>query len=209
MPLFCDVALPVPLEQVFTYRIAPEQTPVVGGRVLVPFGPRKMVGVVTAVHDKTPDLPPKSIKNVLTVMDAAPLLDDTLLKLGAWLGEYYLAPLGETFRTMLPLSAEFKQSWAYSITEAGHTALYESAGFGSSLRSKLTAEEQAKEYEVLDYLANSDAVRESTLRSATGATRATLTTLLRKKWIARIDDSELRDAARTQRVAVIHTEAAT
>jgi len=204
MPSFCDVALPVPLDQAFTYRIADGQFPIVGGRVLVPFGPRKMVGVVTAVHDNTPDLPAKSIKSVITVMDLEPLLDPILRELGGWIAEYYLAPLGDVFRSMLPLSAEFKQSWAFSITEAGHNALYESAGIGSSLRSKLTPEEQDKEYEVLDYLANADAVRESTLRSATGASRNVLTTLLRKKWITRTDDSELRDAARMQRVAVLN-----
>src|SRR5579864_1980125 len=98
MPTFCDVALPVPLEQAFTYRTAENQSPIVGGRVLVPFGPRKMVGVVTALHDNTPNLPAKSIKSVLTVMDAAPLLDDILRKLASWTAEYYLAPLGEVFR---------------------------------------------------------------------------------------------------------------
>jgi len=207
MPTFCDVALPVPIEQVFTYRIAENQSPVIGGRVLVPFGPRKMVGVVTALHDNAPNLPAKSIKNVLTVMDASPLLDETLRKLALWTAEYYLAPLGEVFRSMLPLSAEFKQSWAYRITEAGHNALFESAGIGSSLRSRLTPEEQDKEYEVLDYLANSDAVRESTLRSSTGTSLNILTSLVRKKWISRADDSEIRDAARTMRVAVLDNAA--
>src|SRR6266481_2730090 len=144
MPSFCDVALPVPLDQAFTYRIVDSQSPVVGGRVLVPFGPRKMVGVVTAVHGNTPNLPAKSIKNVLTVMDREPLLDPILRELGGWIAEYYLAPLGDVFRSMLPLAAEFKQSWAFAITETGHTALYESAGIGSSLRSKLSPEEQDK-----------------------------------------------------------------
>ncbi|HYE25744.1 MAG TPA: hypothetical protein VEG32_11165, partial [Clostridia bacterium] len=37
MPAFCDVALPVPLDAVFTYEIK-DSVPVVGGRVLVPFG---------------------------------------------------------------------------------------------------------------------------------------------------------------------------
>src|SRR5579859_564403 len=206
MPVFCDVALAVPLEQAFTYHVPDGMTPVVGGRVLVPFGPRRMVGVVTAVHDQKPDLPAKSIKSVQQVLDPAPLLDDSLRKLAAWIAEYYLAPLGEVFRSMLPLAAEFKPAWSYRITEAGHNALYESAGLGSSLRSKLSAEEQDKEYEVLDHLANADAVREATLRAATGASRKVLNTLLRKKWIVRADASELRDAARTMRVAVLADE---
>ena len=47
MPTFCDVALPVPLDMAFTYKIA-DQPPVVGGRVLVPFRNQRISGVVTA-----------------------------------------------------------------------------------------------------------------------------------------------------------------
>ena len=47
MPEFCDVALPVPLDIVFTYRIPEGMQPVVGGRVLVPFRQQRMSGVVT------------------------------------------------------------------------------------------------------------------------------------------------------------------
>ncbi|HEX4663612.1 MAG TPA: hypothetical protein VH196_04420, partial [Terriglobales bacterium] len=53
MPDFCDVALPVPLEMTFTYRVN-GQTPVVGGRVLVPFRTSRLPGVVTALHDRPP-----------------------------------------------------------------------------------------------------------------------------------------------------------
>ena len=50
MPLFCDVALPVPVDRVFTYSIESGE-PVVGGRVLVPFRRRQIQGVVVALHD--------------------------------------------------------------------------------------------------------------------------------------------------------------
>ncbi len=53
MPLFCDVALPVPLDMAFTYKIADHQ-PVIGGRVLVPFRKERLSGVVTALHDSIP-----------------------------------------------------------------------------------------------------------------------------------------------------------
>ena len=42
MPLFCDVALPVPLDQVFTYAVN-GVVPVVGARVLVPFSGQKLM----------------------------------------------------------------------------------------------------------------------------------------------------------------------
>src|SRR3954469_10641211 len=200
MPEFCDVALPVPLEMTFTYRTGDTQ-PVVGGRVLVPFRTTRMAGIVTALHDKPPSM---TAKFVITVMDEAPVLDADLLKLGEWIAQYYIAPIGEVFRTMLPLMAEVKQTWLYSIADAGITALHESATVGSSRRSKKSSEDQMIEYAVLDHLANADeGVREGTLRSAAGANKALLSGILRKKWIAREDASQVRDASRTVRVAVL------
>src|SRR5216684_1461852 len=102
MPTFCDVALPVPLDMAFTYKIA-EQQPVIGGRVLVPFRNDRLSGVVTALHDREPTV---KTKTVLQVLDAEPVLDDALMQLGQWIAQYYLAPIGDVFRTMLPLAAE-------------------------------------------------------------------------------------------------------
>src|SRR5579884_3973686 len=115
MPEFCDVALPVPLDTTFTYRIPPPgpeshngtAEPVVGGRVLVPFRQQRLSGIVVGLHDSPPKV---KAKDVLRVVDAAPVLDETLLKLARWISEYYLAPIGEVLRTMLPLAAEFKRA---------------------------------------------------------------------------------------------------
>jgi primosomal protein N' (replication factor Y) len=233
MPEFCDVALPVPLDMVFTYRVAAErhvpasqQTlmqpegslsgdseatgPVVGGRVLVPFRQQRMTGIVVELHDRKPSV---RTRNVLNLLDASPVLDDQLLRLGRWIANYYLAPLGEVFRTMLPLSAEFKRSITYRITEAGLAAL-DSAGLsGSSARSRRTPEEQLAEFRVLDYLAGLEStrnsldqfspepVKEERLRAATRVSGSVLAGMVRKKWLAREDVSGARDATRTMRVA--------
>src|SRR5215472_8661928 len=109
MPTFCDVALPVPLEMAFTYRLA-EQQPAVGARVLVPFRNERLSGVVMALHDREPSM---QAKTVLQVLDAEPVLDPTLMKLAQWIAQYYLAPLGEVFRTMLPLAAEIRKAKLY------------------------------------------------------------------------------------------------
>src|SRR5580658_3221889 len=113
MSEFCDVALPVPLDMVFTYRVPVEATPVVGGRVLVPFRQQRMTGIVVELHDRKPLVKTKAIQSVL---DVSPVLDEQLLRLGRWIADYYLAPLGEVFRTMLPLAAEFKRTIGYRIT---------------------------------------------------------------------------------------------
>ncbi len=62
MPLFCDVALAVPLDMVFTYAVPPGMEPVVGGRVLVPFRQQRLSGVVVELHDRPPQVKTKSIE---------------------------------------------------------------------------------------------------------------------------------------------------
>jgi primosomal protein N' (replication factor Y) len=207
MPEFCDVALPVPLDMVFTYRVSAEATPVVGGRVLVPFRQQRLTGIVVELHDRQPSV---KIKAILSVLDPSPVLDEQLLRLGRWIADYYLAPIGEVFRTMLPLNAEFKRAIAYRITKAGQLALHLAGMAGSSARSRRTPEEQAAEFRVLDYLAGQETrpgefgeLREELLRSSTGVSKLILSGMVRKKWIAREDVSAVRDATRTIKIALL------
>ena len=205
MPLFCDVALAVPLDMVFTYAIPPGMEPVVGGRVLVPFRQQRMSGVVVELHDRPPqgNASKVQIKKVIEALDLSPVLDEQLLKLGKWIADYYLAPIGEVFRAMLPLSAEFKRAVEYRITDQGRMALHLAGMSGSPARSKRTPEQQVVEFRVLDYLAEREGVREASLRGATRASKALLSGMARKKWIAREDVSAARDAARLVKVAVL------
>jgi len=202
MAPFCDVALAVPLDMAFTYAVPPGMEPVVGGRVLVPFRQQRMVGVVVELHDRAPSV---KTKKVIEALDQSPVLDEQLLKLGKWISGYYLAPIGEVLRTMLPLSAEFKRTIAYRITERGQMALHLAAMQGSPGRSQRSAEEQMVEFRVLDYLAEREGERvaERRLRGATRVSKTLLGGMARKKWIVREDVSETRDAARVVRVAVL------
>jgi primosomal protein N' (replication factor Y) len=200
MHLFCDVALAVPLDMVFTYAIPPGMEPVVGGRVLVPFRQQRLSGVVVELHDRPPQI---KIKKVIEALDVVPVLDEQLLKLGKWIADYYLAPVGEVFRTMLPLSAEFKRSITYCITDEGRMALHLAGMSGSPARSKRTPEQQLIEFRVLDYLAERERVEEGSLRGATRVSKALLSGMVRKKWIARKDLSAARDAARLVKIAVL------
>jgi primosomal protein N' (replication factor Y) len=205
MPLFCDVALAVPLDMVFTYAIPPGMEPVVGGRVLVPFRQQRLSGIVVELHDRLPQVNARPIrfKKVIEALDLVPVLDEHLLKLGKWIADYYLAPVGEVFRTMLPLSAEFKRSVAYRITDEGQMALHLAGMSGSPARSQRTPEQQLVEFRVLDYLAERESVREGSLRGATRVEKTLLSGMVRKKWIAREDVSAARDAARLVKVAVL------
>jgi primosomal protein N' (replication factor Y) (superfamily II helicase) len=200
---FCDVAVPVPLHMVLTYRVPEGASPSPGSRVIVPFRRQRLSGVVTELHDRAPKV---AAKTVLEVLDEAPALSDELLRLGKWISDYYLAPIGEVFRSMLPLNAEFRRAIIYRITEEGHTALHEAGTGGSSSRSKKNPEEQDAEYRALNYLVMRDEAREGTLRSATGVSRALLEGMVRKKWVEREDISHVTDAKRTRQVAVLLSE---
>ncbi|MFZ0684935.1 MAG: primosomal protein N' [Terriglobales bacterium] len=200
MPLFCDVALAVPLDMVFTYAIPAGMEPVVGGRVLVPFRQQRLSGIVVELHDLPPQV---KTKKVIEALDLAPVLDLHLLKLGKWIADYYLAPVGEVFRTMLPLAAEFKRAVAYRITDHGRMALHTAGLSGSPARSQRTPEQQLVEFRVLDYLSERDGVREESLRSGARASKALLAGMVRKKWIAREDISAARAATRVVKVAVM------
>jgi primosomal protein N' (replication factor Y) (superfamily II helicase) len=205
MPLFCDVALPVPLDQTFTYAVN-GVVPVVGARVLVPFSGQRLMGVVVRVHEDAP-ADDFEIKPVQQVLDDAAVLPDELMELARWIAQYYVAPLGEVLRGMLPLAAEVKRHFFYRIAEAGRRVLYEGAAKGSSRRSKLSPEEQNREYAVLNYLEGGEQAKMSALRSATGANKSLLEGMVRKKWLVREAVAEERDARRLEKVAVLVAEA--
>ncbi len=188
----------------FTYAVG-EVTPTVGARVLVPFGGQRLMGVVVRVHEVAP-ADGIDVKAVQTVMDVGPLLDEAMLRLASWVAEYYCAPLGEVLRGMLPLAAEVKRQWMYRIGEAGRRVLYEGAAKGSSRRSRLTPEEQDREYKVLNYLEDGEAAKVGALRSATGAGRGLLEGMVKKKWLVREAVAEERDAKRVVRVAVLSSQ---
>jgi len=103
--LIFEVAVPSPLYRGFDYR-APGNTghspPVPGTRLLVPFGPRKVVGILLGVK-KDSDLPAGKLKNVLKVLDAEPVLDAGLMQLLGWAARYYHHPIGEVLATALPV----------------------------------------------------------------------------------------------------------
>ena len=200
MPLFCDVALPIPLDQTFTYAVN-GVVPVVGARVLVPFSGQRLMGVVVRVHEDAPE--GVEVKPVQQVLDDAALLPDELMRLASWIAQYYVAPLGEVLRGMLPLGAEVKRHVVYRIAEAGRRVLYEGAAKGSSRRSKLSPEAQNQEYAVLNYLEDGAAAKISALRSATQANKALLEGMVRKRWLTREALAEERDARRLERVAVL------
>jgi len=122
---FCNVALPVPLRTTFTYAVpeAMRTSLQIGGRVLVPFRKKSIVGVVVEFVPGPPASP--KVREITRALDLTPALTPKLLELGHWIASYYLAPVGEVFRSMLPPLTELSARLEVALTAAGRAAAEE------------------------------------------------------------------------------------
>jgi primosomal protein N' (replication factor Y) len=94
-----------------------DELAVPGARVVVPFGKRTVVGVVLGRSSHRPEIP--QLKDISEVLDPLPALPARLIELGRWVANYYLAPVGETFRVLLPPAVEVRVARQWQITEQG------------------------------------------------------------------------------------------
>ena len=96
-----QVAVPVPLYRLFDY-LPPvgKPAPPPGSRVLVPFGSRKLVGVVMGPSTAS-EIDPARVKPMERTYEAG-LIDPELLSLMRWTTRYYAAPPGELVNHALP-----------------------------------------------------------------------------------------------------------
>ncbi len=127
---YLQIALNVPANQTFTYanveagkRVAQEEKAQkdlipqkrarkvdsfearVGSRAEVMFGNKRMIGIITDVFDTLPEdlsFDARKIRKILRVLDESPLLSSELLDLGRWISDFYLCPIGEVLRSMIP-----------------------------------------------------------------------------------------------------------
>jgi primosomal protein N' (replication factor Y) len=100
-PAFVDVALDLPLDRAFTYRVPAGLAGLVrvGARVRVPFRGRVVSGLVSAEREAC-DL--EGVRDVTSVARGEDALPDDLLRLGAWISRYYGCALGEALAAMVP-----------------------------------------------------------------------------------------------------------
>jgi primosomal protein N' (replication factor Y) (superfamily II helicase) len=118
LPRYCEVAVPVPVDRLFTYELplTLRHRVLAGCRVQVPFGSRTLTGVVIRTHAERIT---HEVRQVSGLRDEEPALDRELLDLAAWIAEYYCAPIGEVLKGMLPLSGETRRSTRYALTDPG------------------------------------------------------------------------------------------
>lgn len=125
------MAIDTPLRRLFDYlppalaEGAAEPAP--GMRVRVPFGRRRLIGVVMGAADSS-ELAPERVKTVLEVLDPKPVLDGATLELVRWAAEYYHHPIGQVLSSALPKALRLgagllaiEERW--TLSAAGREAL--------------------------------------------------------------------------------------
>ncbi|HHP7239377.1 replication restart helicase PriA [Longibacter sp.] len=126
-----DVVLPVPVDQTYSYGVPPEMrgAVVVGARVLVPFGNRRLTGVVAA-PGPDPESVDFALKNILDVLDDRPACSEEMLRLTKWIAEYYVCSWGEAMKAALPsgISVESTRRLRRTDEPPGQWTEHEQAG---------------------------------------------------------------------------------
>ncbi|HZF07509.1 MAG TPA: primosomal protein N' [Thermoanaerobaculia bacterium] len=120
--MYADIALPIPLPPL-TYEVPAAFRPLIlpGVRVRVVAGRRRLMGVVVAVHERRPE--GVNLRPLDEVLDREPVVTADLLDLARFAADYYLAPLGEVLRSMLPGNLPPWGDRKIWLTDAGALAL--------------------------------------------------------------------------------------
>ncbi len=139
MGFFVDVAVNLPLDQTFSYRCdldGEQADSVFGRRVQVPFGSRRLAGIVLG---SSPSLPPgcsvkeEKVRSVTRFIDDEPVLTQELYGLARWIGQYYIASIGEVLFAMIPSGRRETATGGLPFADDG----------GAWSRKELSGEQQA------------------------------------------------------------------
>lgn len=100
---YVDVVLPLPVQGTFTYAVpaAIENELRIGMRVIVPFGHHKLyTGIITHTHTLKPEL--YQTREIISILDDAPVLRRPQYKFWEWISSYYMASIGEVYKAAVP-----------------------------------------------------------------------------------------------------------
>lgn len=120
---FVAVAVPVPGLEPLAYALPARlrATPSPGMRCRVPLGKRTVEGVIVECLDRAPD--GVRVRQVEEIVDRRPVLSKELLDLGRFIADYYLAPIGEVLKSMIPSGVDAWGRERLRITNAGALAM--------------------------------------------------------------------------------------
>src|SRR5437764_9176574 len=127
-PHFAQVAVPVHLRKLFTYKLPSSMQAAtrVGSRVMVQLGAKPTVGYVVALLPKLrsgTSLVESELKEIQELLDVDPPLTPEVLEITRWVADYYAAPWGEVMRAALPAGINATVEQTVSIADEGRRAL--------------------------------------------------------------------------------------
>ena len=129
LPLYADVIVPRHLAGFFTYLVPEQIRPVlkIGQCVIVPFGRSRVQGaVVRFTHSLPPGLKAGQLKSIASIIidNGLAEIPPRSLDLAKHVADYYVAPLGQCLRLVLPrFSVLQRQHQRLILTELGRLAL--------------------------------------------------------------------------------------
>jgi primosomal protein N' (replication factor Y) len=187
MDMVLRVALNAPLRRLFDY-LPPRHCAVgalrPGTRLLVPFGPRRQVGILVETADDT-DVPPERLRPAISVLDEEPVLDGPLLELLCWASAYYQHPIGEVLMAALPAHLRKGQPAEEAVTAVRLTR-EGAATDPDTLRRRAPAQSR-----MLGFLRDRETgCKTEDLAGLGGSWRDTLARLKEKNWIEQCDWQE-------------------
>lgn len=115
---YIDVIVPLPLQGTFTYLVPDELEPYarVGMRVIVPFGKQKMyTAIIVMVHTLKPEI--YEPKEIISFLDASPILRRPQLKFWEWIADYYMATPGDVFQAAVPAGLKLESETLITVNE--------------------------------------------------------------------------------------------
>jgi primosomal protein N' (replication factor Y) len=130
---FVEVAAFLPVRGTYCYSVPADlAAATVGARVLVPFGPRGVTGVIVRAGRAAPA--GVTVRALRDLLDDTPAFDPELVELCMWVAEYYEAPPGEVLRAALPAGTAESYAQRPRLTPLGEATL---RGEGPGLPARL------------------------------------------------------------------------
>ena len=108
------------IDKVFTYKIPSNLNVKIGERVLVPFGRMNLEGFVVEINDNKPDY---DIKEINSLIDDEPVLNEEMLELGKYICKKTLCTLSSSYQTMLPKALKAKNGSKVNIKYETYIAI--------------------------------------------------------------------------------------
>lgn len=99
------------IDKTFTYKINKEQLPLlkVGMRVVVPFGKQTLEGFVLKIYENKDVYLENKLKEIISIVDTYPILNEELLTLGKYISKTTLCSLMTSYQAMLPKALKAKK----------------------------------------------------------------------------------------------------